>query len=44
MCFIWQEGRLLPAYDYAIREGDRLIFMEDDSNILDDMLESIAGG
>ena len=33
-----------PAYDYTIREGDRLVFMQDDSNILDDMLESITGG
>ncbi len=31
-----------PAYDYAIREGDRLIFMEDDSSVLDDMLGSLG--
>ncbi|MCA9124832.1 MAG: hypothetical protein H6822_32145 [Planctomycetaceae bacterium] len=31
-----------PGYDYAIHEGDRLVFMEDESNILDDMLESIT--
>jgi hypothetical protein len=33
-----------PGYDYAIREGDRLVFMEDDSSILDDMLGSLSGG
>ncbi len=32
-----------PAYDYSMREGDRLIFMEDDSSILDDMLGAIGG-
>lgn len=32
-----------PAYDYAIREGDRLIFMKDDSTIFDDMLGSVSG-
>ncbi|MDA1054345.1 MAG: hypothetical protein O3C40_28200 [Planctomycetota bacterium] len=31
-----------PTYDYAIREGDRLIFMKDESSILDDMLGSIG--
>lgn len=30
-----------PAYDYAIREGDRLIFMKDESTILDDMLSAL---
>ena len=33
-----------PAYDYAIREGDRLIFMKDESTVLDDMLESLVPG
>jgi hypothetical protein len=33
-----------PGYDYAIREGDRLIFMKDESTILDDMLGSIGKG
>jgi hypothetical protein len=31
-----------PAFDYQIREGDRLIFMEDESSILDDMLGSFS--
>jgi hypothetical protein len=31
-----------PAYDYAIREGDRLVFMKDDATLLDDMLESLG--
>ncbi|MBC8355007.1 MAG: hypothetical protein H8E66_23765 [Planctomycetes bacterium] len=33
---------VLPEFDYAIHEGDRLIFMEDDRSVLDDMLESIT--
>ncbi|HUG69222.1 MAG TPA: hypothetical protein VMM76_15835 [Pirellulaceae bacterium] len=32
-----------PGYDYQIREGDRLVFMQDDSNILDDMFGSLGG-
>ena len=32
-----------PGYDYQVREGDRLIFMQDDSSILDDMLGSLGG-
>ncbi len=32
-----------PGYDYAIREGDRLVFMKDETSILDDMLGSIGG-
>lgn len=31
-----------PGYDYAIHEADRLVFMEDESNILDDMLGSLG--
>jgi hypothetical protein len=33
-----------PGYDYSIREGDRLVLIQDESTVLDDMLESIAGG
>jgi hypothetical protein len=32
-----------PGYDYAIREGDRLIFMKDESTVFDDMLGSLGG-
>jgi hypothetical protein len=39
-----RKARTVPAgYDYAIREGDRLIFMKDDSSVFDDMLGSIGG-
>ncbi|HRX80811.1 MAG TPA: hypothetical protein P5307_17195 [Pirellulaceae bacterium] len=31
-----------PGFDYAIHEGDRLIFMEDDTSVLDDMLQSLG--
>lgn len=31
-----------PEFDYAIHEGDRLVFMKDDSSILDDMLGSLG--
>ncbi len=32
-----------PAFDYQVREGDRLVFMEDESNIFDDMLGNLTG-
>ena len=32
-----------PEFDYAIHAGDRLMFIEDTSNALDDVLESVAG-
>jgi hypothetical protein len=35
--------RVPPAFDYALRQGDRLIFVEDTSNILDDMLANVSG-
>lgn len=33
--------RVNPAYNYAIRPGDRLIFKEDPSNTFDDMLDGV---
>ena len=32
-----------PAYNYAIRHGDRLLVTEDTSNAFDDMMESALG-
>lgn len=35
--------RIPHEYDYAVRPGDRIVVIEDTSNVLDDMLSSVAG-
>ena len=32
-----------PEFDYALHPGDRLMFIEDTSNALDDILDSVTG-
>ncbi|MFV1966727.1 MAG: hypothetical protein ACC628_14985 [Pirellulaceae bacterium] len=35
--------RVEPGFDYALHPGDRLQITEDTTNVIDDMLESVAG-
>ena len=35
--------RVEPAFDYALRPGDRLVITEDTSNIIDDLMGSLPG-
>ena len=42
--FDFAKGRVPPSSDYALRGGDRLVIVEDPSDFIDDVLNSLNAG